>query len=221
MVNGAVTLAREAERRLAIGYAPGAARPVLAALLALDARLGAVVAATREPMVGQMRLTWWHDALSRLDAAPPPAEPVLAALAAAVLPAGIGGAELATTIGGWEALLEAEIDEAAMLDHARARGGVLFALAGRAIAPVEPVPVEAGEGWALADLSLRLADPVARAGAAALAGPRLDAALRRRWPPATRALGALLLLARADLAGTPPGAPRRVGRLAWHRLTGR
>ena len=221
MVNAAVTDPREAERRLAIGYAPLAARPALAALLALDARLGAVVAGTREPMVGQMRLTWWHEALSRLDVAPPPAEPVLTALAAEVLPIGIAGAELAPMIDGWEALLDPEIDEERALLHAQARGSNLFGLAARALGAVTAAPSQAGEGWALADLALRLSDAKARQRARELAAERLDAAFERRWPVPLRPLGALALLARADLVGTPAGSPRRIGRLAWHRLTGR
>ena len=221
MVNAALTGARAAERRLAIAYAPAAARPALAALLALDARLGEVVATTREPMVGQMRLTWWHEALTRLDAAPAPAEPVLTAIAADALPRGASGAALAAMIDGWEALLEPAIGEAEALVHARGRGATLFAAAARVLGAADDGPAAAGEGWALADLAQRLSDPAARARAGELARPRLAAARHGRWPVPLRPLGALVLAADADLAGTPAGSPRRVARLAWHRLTGR
>src|SRR3546814_17336884 len=60
------------ELALAICYAPRKARAALAALFALDATLADVLRTTTEPMLGQMRLTWWHDALTRLEAAPPP-----------------------------------------------------------------------------------------------------------------------------------------------------
>ena len=64
------------------------ARPRVEALWRLDVTLGAVLATGREPMVSRIRLAWWREALERLDREPPPAEPVLQALAAHVLPAG-------------------------------------------------------------------------------------------------------------------------------------
>src|SRR3546814_7046937 len=55
------------ELALAICYAPRKARAALAALFALDATLADVLRTTTEPMLGQMRLTWWHDALTRSE----------------------------------------------------------------------------------------------------------------------------------------------------------
>ena len=216
---------RLAERALALGYTPARWRPALDALFLLDRRLGDIVRSTREPMVGQMRLTWWHDALSRLEAgAPAPAEPALTALADAVLPGGVGGGELAAMIDGWEALLDGTVTDAAVLaGHARARGATLFVLAGRlAGAGGEPLAA-AGEGWALADLAANLSDPVAAASARSLAAGRLAEIGAMRWSRATRGLGALALLARMDVAAEPraPGHPARIGRLLVHRLTGR
>ncbi|WP_306286394.1 hypothetical protein [Sphingomonas sp. Ant20] len=75
-----------------------------------------------------MRLTWWYEALGRLDTAPPPAEPVLQALARHVVPQ-VGSATLATIAEGWEALLETPLDDAAVERFARLRGGQLFAAA--------------------------------------------------------------------------------------------
>lgn len=228
MVNETVMDGRSAERALAISYAPAAARPALAALLALDGRLGAILRATREPLVGQMRLTWWHDALHALDRAPPPAEPVLLALSAEVLPCGVSGATLAAMVDGWEALLAEPLDAAWIRRFAEARGGTLFR-AGAAVLGVDTIGrgaadaaiAGAGEGWALADLAGNLADAGMASQARTLASERLAAAFAHRWSRATRPLGALALLARADLAGTPPGSPRRVARLLRHRLTGR
>ncbi|MEG3178492.1 squalene/phytoene synthase family protein [Sphingomonas sp. RB3P16] len=216
------------ERALALSYAPPARQAALAALFALDDTLAQVLRTTREPLVGQMRLTWWHEALSALDQAPPPAQPVLQALAATVLPRGVRGADLAGMIDGWEALLEAEpIGDDAMLAHARARGAGLFAVAGVALggAPADPVAA-AGEGWALADLARHLRDRAAADRAVALATRALAPIATARWSRAGRALGALALSARMDLAvpldqPIAHGAPRRVARLALHRLTGR
>jgi phytoene synthase len=221
MVNAPVTGPREAERALAIGYAPAVARPALAALLALDTRLGDLVAAAREPMVAQMRLTWWHEALCRLDAAPPPAEPLLSELAREVLPRGVSGAGLAAMIDGWERLLDEAVDDEALAAFALHRGAALFAIGAHLLGGVQPDLAHAGEGWALADLAARISDRQVAAGAAALAAQRLADVTAERWPRSLRALGALALLARADLAGVSPGSPRRVARLLRHRLTGR
>ncbi|WP_010186946.1 squalene/phytoene synthase family protein [Sphingomonas sp. PAMC 26605] len=216
------------ERALVLSYAPAATRTGLAALLALDDTLGQILRTTREPLVGQMRLTWWHDALTALDAAPPPAQPVLQALAESVLPRGVSGAQLAAMIDGWEALLEAEaIGPAALAAHAAARGRTMFVAARSLLGGASSDPVEAaGEGWALADLARHMRDPEAARRAAAAASPAIAAATAIRWSRAGRPLGALAHLARMDLAvplDTPilRATPRRVARLALHRLTGR
>uniref|UniRef100_UPI0035CB8D7D squalene/phytoene synthase family protein n=1 Tax=uncultured Sphingomonas sp. TaxID=158754 RepID=UPI0035CB8D7D len=153
--------ALEPERDLAIGYAPVAARAALVALFALDDTLAQILRTTRDPLVGQMRLTWWHGALSALDTAAPPAQPVLQALATTVLPHGVTGEHLAGMIDGWEALLEPEpLNDAALSGHARARGGLLFGAASRVLGCAAADPVAAaGEGWALADLARHVRDP--------------------------------------------------------------
>lgn len=206
-----------AKTRSVLAVAPADVRSALAALFALDGRLGAILRTTREPLVGQMRLTWWHQALVRLNHAQPPAEPVLAALAAEVVPRGVSGEVLAAQIDGWEALLE-ELDEAAMLRFATQRGGGLFGAAAALLGAGDAAIGRAGEGWALADLSANLSDPETAARAKALAGERLAGLFTPKWSRAARPLGVLALLAEADLAGR--GGAARVTRLVRHRLTG-
>ncbi|UZK70115.1 hypothetical protein OKW76_03420 [Sphingomonas sp. S1-29] len=220
--------ASDAERSLALSYAGDArARAGLAAMLALDATFGNVMRSARDPMLAQMRLTWWHDALTKLDTAPPPAAPILQALAADVLPLGVKGAELAGLIEGWEALAEGEPgDRAVRLAYARQRGGHLFALAARLLGDARFDTAGAGQGWALADLARNLADPAAAAAARTEAETALAPALARRWPGSLRSLGALAHIAAMDLRTPadqplPAATPGRVARLAWHRMTGR
>ncbi len=204
-----------AERALALSYAPAEARDGLAALFALDDTLAAILRTTREPMVGQMRLTWWHAALTALDTGPPPAHPVLSALAGAVVPM-VTGATLAGMVDGWEALLDEPLGTQAMEQFGKARGRTLFAAAGAVLGADRAGLGEAGEGWALADLAANLGNPAQAALARELAAARLAAAMRGRWPRRLRVLGALVLLAREGVAGSP----RRVARLLWHRLSG-
>ena len=205
------------ERELVLSYAPPGARAGLTALLALDDRLRGIVRAARDPTIGLMRLTWWGDALVRLDTVPPPAEPLLQELATAVLPQGVRGADLESLVDGWARLLDTEdID----LDlFAREVGEGLFGAACALLGKADARAVAAGRAWALARLA---AERPALLGAARA---RVDAALagafQQPWPRALRALGALSLLARFNMADTPPGSPRRVARLLVHRLTGR
>ncbi|PZQ58970.1 MAG: hypothetical protein DI544_12325 [Sphingomonas taxi] len=212
----------DVERALAVRYAPLDAQPGMAALLALDERLGAILRSTREPLIGQMRLTWWHEALAALDTASAPAEPLLQALAQHVVPS-IGGAALARLVEGWEPLLEPTLDAAALDEHAGARGSRLFG-AMAAVAGMEGAWIaDAGRGWALADLARHLSEPAVAAQARRLAREYLPIATNRHWPPRARAIGALVHLARMDImdAPRPPGHPARTARLLWHRVTGR
>lgn len=207
----------QAEYRLALGYAPAAARPGVATLFALDARLRHIALVARDPTIGLMRLTWWADALTRLDAAPVPAEPLLRALARDVPESGVSGAALAGLVDGWFRILDGEADLAA---YAAERGAGLFALAARLLGAQDARAAQVGEGWVLADLARgwpALADP-----ARVMARRRLAGCYERRWPTALRPLGALGLLARSDLdPKNRPGSPRRIARLLAHRLTGR
>lgn len=210
------------ERALALTYSPSPqARAALAALLMLDDRMAETVRSTSEPMLGQIRLKWWHDALIALDDGAPPAEPLLQTVASDVLTGGVRGARLAELPEAWSALLDAELD-AATLDRFAMRGRALFELAGAVAVAASSDPLaSAGEGWALADLAQGLSDAGETGLARARAKAALDAACGARWSRNSRALGAMAHLARLDLEGHPLGSPRRVARALWHRLSGR
>ncbi|MFM9978598.1 MAG: squalene/phytoene synthase family protein [Sphingomonadaceae bacterium] len=160
-------------RRIALPYAPPSARPALAALWALDEALGRVVAATTQPLIGQLRLTWWHERLCALDAGERLAEPVLAALAAHVLPMGVTGAALVALVEGWEVLLDdLPIGAEALGEYAAGRGGALFALSATVLGSGAERAL--GEGWALIDFAARCSDPETAERAWQMAGARLD-----------------------------------------------
>jgi 15-cis-phytoene synthase len=214
------------ERALVLAYAPARARAALAALWRLDERLGGVVAAAREPMIGAIRLAWWREALEALDHAPPPPEPLLVEIAATLLPEGISGKALAEIEAGWAALLQSDPpDDDAIENHGRLRGWPLFFLAARLLAGAGCEQAgRAGEGWALADLGSRLSDPAAAARANARAAAVLRELTGFRWPAALRPLGALAMLARQDATSPQArrqGSPARLARIMFHRLTGR
>jgi phytoene synthase len=218
-----MTLDLDPDRRLALAYAPAAARPALEALWRLDVTLGAVLAKGGEPMVARIRLAWWREALERLDAAPPPPEPVLQALAVHVLPAGVGGAALAAMEEGWGVLLaEGPLDAQALQAYAEARGGLLFRHSARLLGEADDVG-PAGARWALVDLARRSTRP---AEAAAALEAAAGIAREPAWPKRLRPLAMLSVLARRDVErrSAPlerPGSPGRMVRLVKYRLTGR
>lgn len=203
------------ERLLALGYTPSGAEAGVSALFALDATLARLALGTRDVMVAQLRLTWWYEALGRFGVAVPPAQPILQTLASA----GADGTALAPMAAGWERLLDTPSDED-LLAFAADRATV-FTESARLAEAADDVR-DAGSGWALADLARTTSDPALSRRAAALAAPMLDRAAAQKWSASARFLGALIHVARADLAGEHAiGAPRRVARLVWHRMTGR
>lgn len=209
------------ERSLALAYVPAARRPALDALWRLDAAFASVLATGREPMVTRIRLAWWREALERLDRASPPAEPLLEALAAHVLPAGVSGAALSAMADGWDAIVGAEApDDKALDQYGRARGGALFNLSAHLLG-VEKEVGPAGQAWALVDLARHSTRPEEAAAALAAARARH---VEARWPIVLRPLGMLAVLAARDLhlpVMERQGSPSRLLRIIWHRMSGR
>jgi phytoene synthase len=203
---------------------PAAARPAVEALWRLDVTLGAVLATGRDPMVSRIRLAWWRESLERLDSAPSPAEPVLQALAAHVLPRGVSGAELAAMEAGWaELLADGPLDEAGLAAYASSRGGRLFRLCARLLGGGDDGLGEAGACWALADLARRSSNPAeARAALDLAARAAVEGFPRGRLAP----LGMLMCLAKRDIERGAAdrerqGSPARMARLMAFRLFGR
>jgi NADH dehydrogenase [ubiquinone] 1 alpha subcomplex assembly factor 6 len=72
---------RDRDRYLCALFAPMPARSRLIALLALDLELARIPHTVSEPLLGQMRLQWWRDAIAEARQGRPPAHPVVQALA--------------------------------------------------------------------------------------------------------------------------------------------
>lgn len=199
--------------RLLIGHAGrNAARHGL--LWAYDARLADVVRTTREPMVGQMRLTWWHEVLSDGSGVKGRGDPLVDALRADddVMAA---RELMLRMIDGWEMLLDPlPLDSAALRTFAEGRGGGLF----RALDA--GADESAGALWALWDLSGHVGDATTAARAVALAREYLPVRIAGSKP-----LRMLTRLARHDIvrgrAGPATMTPRLYARLLRMALPGR
>src|SRR3546814_7560641 len=129
-------------------YAPKKIREGQQIVWALDARMAEIIRSTSEPMIGQMRLTWWHEALTKDPKDGGSGEPLMAALRRQVLPLS-GGESLLSIIDGWEVLLQPlPLSASQLVEFAEQCGGGLFRFMGT-LAGGGPTWVgQDGWGWA-------------------------------------------------------------------------
>ncbi|MGY6638316.1 MAG: hypothetical protein ACXIUO_14390 [Erythrobacter sp.] len=184
------------EAQIALAYCTASRREPLQLALALDQRLGQLVARTSEPMLGQMRLAWWREALLQSPAQRPQGDAVLDGISQRWQ----GQTEpLVALVNGWEHLLGDEpLGKAAALACGNARAGAL--LAALDIAPggrAYEATCAAALVWALADLAAKVSRPDERALLIA-AGQEVAAPLAR-LPAQARALAVLGALGRRSL----------------------
>lgn len=189
------------DRAFALRHVPSGQRAPVAALWALDEQLGQIVASTTQPMVGQMRLLWWREALNSGVSGHPLLEELTSVRAC-----GVDADALGKIIDGWEELLEPlPLSEAQLARFATQRGTQLFTLTARIFDVT--CPDAAGSGWALADFALRCSDPLTSTLALKMAGERLASVEPKAIP---RPLRILARLVQADVM-----AGRRVARTPW------
>lgn len=192
-----VTSSSVSDRAFALSHVPAALRPGVEVLWALDATLGRIPGSTTQPMVGQMRLTWWYEALTSIEPGVLRGQPELDALAMHVVTAdsGIDGAALARLVEGWEALLDPlPLPDETLRDYASGRAQ-LFALSARLLGGA--ADETAGAGWALADFGAHCSDAATATRALEMAGAHLDSIVAKSLP---RPLRILVRLARHDVA---------------------
>lgn len=96
------------DRFLCTQFAPAERRADLFALYAFNLEIAGVRESVSEPLVGQMRLKWWYDALDAIVAGAPPKHPVAAPLSEAVRRYSLPRADLETLIEARSDDLEAE-----------------------------------------------------------------------------------------------------------------
>lgn len=201
-------------QRIAVAYTPPAAREPLAALLALDAHLGRLVAGSSEPMLGQIRLAWWREELAKPPEARARGNPELEMLGARW--AGEEDA-LIGLVDGWERLLgAAPLPAEAIAAFAAGRGGGIAAFAKLVGSRQRSEDAAAaGRRWALANLAERVSDAREREDCRSL-----FAASGRppRLPRMLRGLTVLEGLATRAIARREPLMAGRGGALAALRL---
>ncbi|WP_371038566.1 squalene/phytoene synthase family protein [Rhodosalinus sp. FB01] len=230
--------------------APPSARGVLFPIFAFNVEVARAPWVVSEPMLGEIRLQWWRDALEEIaEGAAPRRHEVVTPLA------GVMDAEGARLLDGVAAARRADLerapfaDEAALLAYIDATAGNLLWAAARALGPAEEAVVrDAGLAAGLAaylravpELEARGRAPLPDGRPEAVArlaaeGRRRLAAARARRRDVSRGAGAALLgvgqaaseLARAEAEparvaqGTPRVSPARErAALIWRASTGR
>ncbi|AWW74810.1 hypothetical protein CD351_10280 [Erythrobacter sp. KY5] len=161
-MNAETTENLPAEAQLAMAHTAPAMRAPLTVFLELDARLARIVAATNEPMLGQMRLAWWREMLAKPREERPQGDVVLD---------GIGDhwtgheAALSALVDAWEIMLGETLDSAAALEFATNRARPAQALAQMAGLDTDDARNVAGGmiRWALADAAVNISNPEERA----------------------------------------------------------
>jgi len=145
------------DRYFAALFAPTGKRPLLFALYAFNHEIARAAEATREPMMGEIRLQWWRETIQEARQGRPRAQPVAVALTDLFARASLSQGEL-------EALVDArsaEISPAPFADlsalelHAQATSARLMRLAAAILDPaaeVDALTREAGIAYGLAGI---------------------------------------------------------------------
>ena len=140
------------DRYIASLFAPTAKRPLLYALYALNHELAKIADSARVPMMAEIRLQWWRDALEEARAGKPRRHDVLEGMAEV-----FGNADLQRNL--FDAMIDARVldvsgetfaDVAALETYADATSGNLMRLAAHVLRePADEMAREAGIAYAL------------------------------------------------------------------------
>ncbi|WP_240652472.1 squalene/phytoene synthase family protein [Alexandriicola marinus] len=137
-INACAELVRrgDPDRFLIAMAAPPAQRGPILVLLAMNLEVARAPYLTAEPIIAEMRLQWWRDAVTEAVAGKPArAHEVAAPLSRLITQAGLPDALFHKLIDArrWDIEAAPFEDEAEFLDHMEATGGALMTLATRAV----------------------------------------------------------------------------------------
>jgi len=221
----AAVRAADPDRWLASRFiADPAQRADVIVLYAFDNELRRIPQLATEPLMAEIRLTWWREGLQAIAAGrAPPAHPVLIALAGVVSRDGLATTPL-------EAMVEARLaaldgvrldDPVAVERHVAGTTGAVMTLAAALLSPGEATSLHSlAEAWWVAEQARDgAADPdLIAQGRAGLAASR---AIVRALPLAAFPAVAYAALAGPYLAGRRPGPLETRMRLVGAVMTGR
>ncbi len=200
------------------------ARADVVTLLAYDLELARAPRRASNALIGEIRLTWWREALDEIyGGGVVRRHPTALALAEVVARHGFERAPLEAMIDArYVELDKRPLDPAELSAWTQHTAGAVARLSARVLDPHGPTDsaATAASAWALAQaVRLKLTDEAT--GRAALQACLRD---HRRAPPLSAAAfpaGAVGALAASVLAKTPPSELGKRARLLWSALRGR
>lgn len=171
----ALALALEPDRYLGALLAPVQARDDLVTLATFAAELGRIVATTREPLAGEIRLQWWRDTLLAADGDAGAGTPLAIDMRAVIERRRLSAADLHALIDARAADLydDPVATEAELVERLAGSEGRLFALAARVLGN------EGGEAAAALTATAGVAYGLARRLALPAFRPLRDAMISR------------------------------------------
>ncbi|MDE2133609.1 MAG: squalene/phytoene synthase family protein [Alphaproteobacteria bacterium] len=146
---------RDPDRYFSALFAPAGKRPFLFALYAFNYELARVAETAREPMLADIRLAWWREAVEGARAGKPRDHPVVQALAETLAANNLPAAwfERLIEARAFDASADTFADMAALEAYADATSGNLMRLAARVLSAEADGPArQAGIAYALAGL---------------------------------------------------------------------
>ncbi len=158
---GQLVRTHDHDRFLTALFAPPDKREGLFALYALNLELARVAELVREPMLGQIRLQWWQEALQAALSGQTDRHALLPPLAQAMLAAGLSAEDLLPLVQARSIDLDPQHRFATLTDveaYAASTGGLLCELAARLLVPqadshTRQAAQLVGTGWALMGLA--------------------------------------------------------------------
>ncbi len=212
-------------QRLIIAYAKSGDRDRYALLFALDARFADTIRSTSEILIGQMRLTWWRDILTKPAEDRPTGEPLIEQVNL-IEAKGEDLAPLLVLLDGWEAMLDDfPWDDRQFENYAAARGRGFFAFGLAHGTALTEEQAEQAEAWALWDFARHCSDANMRTSAFDRCRQILKSRQRVDFDKSGRPLSILCQLMLRDVrrGQLAPDLynPASAARIIWHGISGR
>lgn len=210
--------------RLILAYARREDRDRYHLILALDRRFADIIRITTETLIGQMKLTWWRDILSKDPRQRPTGEPLIHALND-LSEQDHFSAQLLHLIEAWELLLDDfPWDDRQFENYAMLRGVGLFGAALPSDHILSADQIAYAKSWAYWDFARHCSDKMMREQAFQRAADIMPQTAPR-FDRSGRPLAILCHLARRDVKMASIAVdfytPGTAARIIWHGITGR
>lgn len=211
-------------QRLVLAYAKRQDRARYALAFALDSRFAAVIRSTSEILIGQMRLTWWRDNLTKPLESRPTGEPLIALINDAEQQ-GTHLAPLLELLEGWEFLLDDfPWDDRQFEQYAIKRGEGLFSFAYGGDGLLTEYQKRGAQAWALWDFARHCSDENTREQAFRKCGDLMGTAKPVVFDRSGRPLSIFCKLMQGDVTRGSLTAdlyrPGVASKIIWHGVTG-